>query len=105
MQGSGLRAPSRIVNQACQSRNEPKPPYASFGGNPSRGRRCGPLSSPPVVHRATPRHADGVDPRAIADQLLDAYDSASTVDPIAATDPGFDSSAAYPVLDEVTAGG
>jgi len=40
---------------------------------------------------------------ALADRLIDAYDRASTIDPITASDPSFDVVAAYAVLQEIQA--
>jgi 2-keto-4-pentenoate hydratase len=42
-----------------------------------------------------------VDVTAVADRLIAAYDGATTLPPISATDPGFDVAAAYDVLAEI----
>jgi 2-oxo-3-hexenedioate decarboxylase len=39
----------------------------------------------------------------IVDRLIDAYDNATTLEPVTATMPGFDSAAAYEVLDGIAA--
>lgn len=38
---------------------------------------------------------------ALADRLIDAYDRASTLDPITTSDPSFDVAAGYAVLREI----
>jgi 2-oxo-3-hexenedioate decarboxylase len=53
-----------------------------------------------------PRYASGVERAqivAVADRLIDAYDRAGTLEPITASDPSFDVSAAYAVLQEIQA--
>ena len=39
--------------------------------------------------------------QSVADQLIDAYDNATTLDPISANEPDFDTAAAYDVLDRI----